>query len=114
MIHELKCWPEPFELIRLGIKRFEVRVDDRNYSGGDVLVLREWDPESRGGMGRKMRLHVLHIVSKKRGGGPPELLDRLGDLAVMSVEVIEDSTVSAPAPENATPEQLAEWDLRNK
>lgn len=43
MIHELKIWPEPFELLRLGVKTCEVRYEQgREYRAGDVLKLREW------------------------------------------------------------------------
>lgn len=46
-IHELKCWPEPFDAIRDGRKRFEYRRDDRGFSVGDILRLRKWDPSRR-------------------------------------------------------------------
>lgn len=42
--HEVKCWPSYFEAIVKRKKRFEVRVNDRDYGEGDYLVLREWDP----------------------------------------------------------------------
>lgn len=44
MIHELKCWPEPYDAIVDGRKPFEFRRDDRGYAVGDVLILRKWDP----------------------------------------------------------------------
>lgn len=43
-VHELKCWPEPFDAIVDGRKRFEYRRDDRGYAVGDILRLRKWDP----------------------------------------------------------------------
>lgn len=45
--HELKCWPEPFEAICNDTKTAEYRRDDRGFLVGDVLVLREWDPNMR-------------------------------------------------------------------
>lgn len=45
--HELKCWPEPYDAIVAGTKRFEYRRDDRGFAVGDILRLRKWDP-SRG------------------------------------------------------------------
>jgi hypothetical protein len=41
--HILKCWPNSYDAVALGIKRFEWRKDDRGYEVGDVLVLRKWD-----------------------------------------------------------------------
>ena len=41
-IHEIKIEPEYFEKVGSGLKTFEVRIEDRNYQNGDVLVLREW------------------------------------------------------------------------
>ena len=43
-VHELKTWPEFFSAARSGIKRFEVRKDDRAFEVGDLLVLREFEP----------------------------------------------------------------------
>jgi hypothetical protein len=44
--HILKCWPEFFQPTLNGIKRFELRRDDRpeGFQVGDELLLREWDP----------------------------------------------------------------------
>ncbi len=44
--HELKCWPEFFEATMAGIKRFELRRDDRpeGFRVGDELLLKEWAP----------------------------------------------------------------------
>jgi hypothetical protein len=39
--HALKTDPAVFEATRLGLKTCEVRLDDRDYMIGDVLVLRE-------------------------------------------------------------------------
>lgn len=45
--HRLKCWPEFFEAILTGKKRFEARKNDRDFRVGDRLLLMEWDPRSR-------------------------------------------------------------------
>lgn len=42
--HILKCWPNSFDAIKNGTKRFEWRRDDRGFEVGDVLVLRKYDP----------------------------------------------------------------------
>ena len=45
-IHQLKILPEYFELVRKGIKNFEVRKNDRDFKVGDGLILHEWTPDS--------------------------------------------------------------------
>lgn len=45
MTHALKCWPDYFRPLALGLKTFEWRKNDRAYKVGDILVLREYDPD---------------------------------------------------------------------
>jgi hypothetical protein len=52
MMHDLKTHPESFRAIWDGKKRFEYRIDDRGFNVGDVLKLREWDPEPEKYTGR--------------------------------------------------------------
>ncbi len=42
--HKLKTWPEPFQAVIAGAKRFEVRRDDRGFAVGDTLRLEEYVP----------------------------------------------------------------------
>lgn len=67
MEHELKTWPAFFEEIASGRKTFEVRQDDRGFSVGDILVLREWEPTGEQYTGREVRKVVTYIL---RAGGP--------------------------------------------
>jgi hypothetical protein len=41
--HTLKTWPGPFEAVWRGDKTFEVRLNDRFFQRGDVVVLKEWE-----------------------------------------------------------------------
>ena len=43
-VHLLKSWPEFFEPVLQGHKRFELRRNDRDFQEGDHLVLREYEP----------------------------------------------------------------------
>lgn len=45
--HELKLSTNFFGRVQSGQKTFEIRKNDRDFQVGDVLVLREWDPEER-------------------------------------------------------------------
>lgn len=42
--HELKTWPVYFDAIARGEKTFEVRLNDRGFKSGDILVLMRFDP----------------------------------------------------------------------
>lgn len=42
-VHWLKCDPEPFAAVADRSKRFDLRVNDRDYRVGDLLVLQEHD-----------------------------------------------------------------------
>lgn len=45
--HEIKCHPAPFQALDRGDKRFEYRLNDRDYQTGDTLRIREYDPRKR-------------------------------------------------------------------
>lgn len=47
MIIEKKVWPEWFQKILDGVKTFEVRLADFECNSGDILVLKEWSPETK-------------------------------------------------------------------
>ena len=65
VVHDLKVWPGDFESIRVGRKTCEIRrCDDRKFVVGDVLTLREFDPNKPGGeqySGRLIRVRVTHV-----------------------------------------------------
>ncbi len=44
--HELKTWPPYFQLMLDGLKRFEIRSDDRHFEVGDCLCLQEFEPDN--------------------------------------------------------------------
>jgi hypothetical protein len=45
MRHELKIWPQYYCRVADGTKTFEVRENDRGFQYGDIVILKEWDPE---------------------------------------------------------------------
>ena len=60
--HELKTWPDHYDNIRIGIKTFEYRVNDRDYHSGDTLKLLRFDPETQSYTGERMEKTVTHIL----------------------------------------------------
>lgn len=89
MLHELKCWPEPFAALRSGAKVHEYRRDDRGFAVGDRLLLRRWDPESARYTGRAVEVAVTYI-SRGPGFGIPE------GYVVMSVDLVRDFEIKEP------------------
>lgn len=65
--HTLKARPQYFEDVRLGIKPFEVRKNDRGFERGDVLVLREWYPGAHRYSGRELRRLVTYVLDADDG-----------------------------------------------
>ncbi len=57
-----KTWPELFEAVRKGEKRFDLRLDDFEIEKGDTLILEEWDPNTGGYTGRRLETVVGHIM----------------------------------------------------
>jgi hypothetical protein len=86
--HELKSWPSQFQAMWTGRKRAEFRRDDRGYQVGDLLELREWDPDEQRYTGFRLAARVTHLV---RG---PEFEVPAG-FAVLSIEVL-DARVARP------------------
>lgn len=60
--HVLKCWPESFDRIVSGAKRFEIRYDDRGYKDGDILHLRRYDPTREVYTGREVEAYVEYVM----------------------------------------------------
>lgn len=59
-IHCLKVTPEFFPALVCGDKTFEVRLNDRDFNVGDLLVLQEWDQTYTREAVTKQVTYVLH------------------------------------------------------
>lgn len=60
-----KIWPEFFELVQSGKKKFELRLNDFDAKEGDTLVLEEWDPKNQQYTGRKIEKNVEYVLKFK-------------------------------------------------
>ncbi len=56
-----KIWPEYFEAIVSGKKKYELRLNDFEVNEGDTLVLEEWNPETKEYTGRKVEKTVTYV-----------------------------------------------------
>ena len=101
VVHDLKSWPEFFGPVWRGAKTAEIRYDDRRYTVGDQLWLREWEPEEERYTGRDCRRWITHIV---QGAGTVGVIAPLRGLNVKFVllslrEVDDAERVAAAAAE---------------
>lgn len=66
MIHKLKILPQYFEDKLQGMKKWEVRKNDRPYKDGDTLQLEEWSEET-GYTGRTLQEYIKKIYTETPG-----------------------------------------------
>jgi len=60
--HNLKTHPYFYSLVLTGVKKYEVRVNDKDYRQGDFLVLSEFHPVKKLLTGRRMLVKVTHVL----------------------------------------------------
>jgi ASC-1-like (ASCH) protein len=84
-VHELKSWPEFFEAVQSGTKKYEVRTDDRGYARGDRLLLHEWDPKDKEFTGRFCEVGVVHI---SHAADLRAVFSDFPNVCVMGIEVL--------------------------
>jgi len=57
-----KVWPEYFEKILKGEKKFDLRLADFNLKKGDVLIFEEYNPKTKKYTGRIIKKKVKNLV----------------------------------------------------
>lgn len=76
---EKKTWPEYFQKVLNGEKNFEVRLADFPCKAGDILVLREWDPQTRAYTGRVLEKEVGYVFNTQEAKfWPPAEIEEYG------------------------------------
>ncbi|MBX6334081.1 DUF3850 domain-containing protein [Candidatus Saccharibacteria bacterium] len=74
-----KCWPEYFQLILDGQKTYELRLADFKCKPSDILVLKEWSPETKEYTGREIKKRVGYVGKTKDWEvWPKEDIDKYG------------------------------------
>ena len=56
-----KAWPEYFDHVASGKKKFDLRLNDFEINEGDIFVLEEWDPKTKAYTGRKVEKKVTYV-----------------------------------------------------
>lgn len=65
MLIEKQCWPGYFQDILDGRKNFDIRLANLDYKEGDVLLLREWDPNTGEYTGREIEKKIVYPIKTK-------------------------------------------------
>lgn len=60
-----KIWPEYFDYISSGKKKFELRLNDFDINEGDTLLLQEWDPKIKKYTGREIEKKATYVARFK-------------------------------------------------
>lgn len=60
-----KVWPEFFEKIKSGEKNFELRLADWDCQPGDILLLKEWDPDKKIFTGQEIQKKITYVLKTK-------------------------------------------------
>lgn len=58
---EKKTWPEAFEAVLSGKKKYDLRLNDFEIHEGDTLFLREWNPETKTYTGRSVEKKAASV-----------------------------------------------------
>lgn len=69
MTHEIKIMPLYYKAVSEGRKKFELRLDDRNYQTGDKVRLMEWDGEFTG---RYETIEIAYVLRNVKQYGLQE------------------------------------------
>jgi ASC-1-like (ASCH) protein len=69
-VHNIKIWPKYLEEILLGLKKVEIRQNDRNYKEGDLLILNGWCPLKKKYTGICTERKIDYIISGVPGLEP--------------------------------------------
>lgn len=62
-VHELKILPEHYWPVVEGVKRAELRKNDRDFKVGDILALWEWNGDYTGERVDKLIIHIADVGS---------------------------------------------------
>lgn len=62
MKHKLKTYQEHLDNIRLGVKPYEIRRNDRDFKVGDILWLKGWNPTREEYTGDELKVDVLSVL----------------------------------------------------
>lgn len=88
--HRLRTWPEFFAAVLSGEKPFELRLNDRKFQVGDLLILEEYEPFKEGSTkytGRKCERKITYVLEGVGGATKEPLLGLARGYAVLGLTI---------------------------
>jgi len=62
---EKKTWPKLFQDVLDGKKNFDLRLNDFDCEVGDILVFKEYDPNTKEYTGREVEKRIGYVLKTK-------------------------------------------------
>jgi len=75
-VHMVKSWVGLFDSLYSGVRKFDLRVNDRDYKTGDKIHFFEYDPDKEQITGRNVERKITYIM--RFGDSPVGVLNDLG------------------------------------
>lgn len=87
--HRLKSWAHFYDAIKAGRKLHDLRIMDREYAVGDILILERYDNINGVYSGENIKVEITYITSNKTPCAfSSSALDR--EYAILSIKLIQE------------------------
>lgn len=67
-VHHIKVESKFWDRVKIGVKPWEVRLNDRDYQTGDQVVLREWSPIKKEFTEEYKLYNITYLLQGKQYG----------------------------------------------
>lgn len=97
--HHVKSWTHLYAAFVRGVKTHDMRIMDRPYEVGDVLVLHEYDKQAEKYTGRVARAKITYITSRDHtpcAFSPSALHPEYGILSLRKLWPEEEKEITQP------------------
>ncbi|QYC51754.1 putative activating signal cointegrator protein [Proteus phage vB_PmiS_PM-CJR] len=60
-MHRIKIYPLYFRQVCSGMKKAELRINDRNYQIGELVIMKEYDPDTKSYTGNFVTVEITMV-----------------------------------------------------
>lgn len=83
-IHQKKIIQPYFDLVRYGVKTFEIRKNDCDYQAGDIIILTEFDKQNKQEFYNEITVLIKYVLKDY------EFIGITKGYCVLGIEVLKD------------------------